>query len=172
MEVPPDGSNINEYVEELMNESDIVQYHCQDGCQSNFQAENRIQIKSHPEFIIIILRRSVMAENGLEIVENTFNSTNNISIRLDRLLKIFKIIVYHVRDYAGANGNYEAIAVIQHEGGIATDGITQGHYICDIKWKHSSTWFRTNDNSIPIPMSLQEVTKKGVVILYKQICQN
>ena len=68
-------------------------------------------------------------------------------------------------------GAYEAIAVIQHEGDIAKDGETQGHYICDIKWKCSSTWFRTNDNLIPIPISVQDVTKKGVIILYKRIYQ-
>ena len=68
-------------------------------------------------------------------------------------------------------GAYEAIAVIQHEGDIAKDGETQGHYICDIKWKCSSTWYRTNDNLIPMSISVQDVTKKGVIILYKRIYQ-
>ena len=66
-------------------------------------------------------------------------------------------------------GSYEPIAVIQHEGDVATDGETQGHYICDLKWKHSSSWFRTNDNAMPIPIPLQNVTKKGVIILYRFI---
>ena len=48
MEVPPDGSKLSKYVEELINESSMVQYHCQDGCHGHFQAENRIQIKSCP----------------------------------------------------------------------------------------------------------------------------
>jgi hypothetical protein len=52
---------------------------------------------------------------------------------------------------------------------MTTDGDAQGHYICDVKWKESETWFRTNDNMIPIPILSQNVTKNAVVILYKMI---
>ena len=94
MEVPPDGSKISEYVEELINMSSIVQYHCQDGCQSYFQAENRTQIKSNPEFLIIILRRSIMTENGPEIVENNLESISDILIRLDSLFNVMFLKKY------------------------------------------------------------------------------
>ena len=84
MEVPPDGSELSDYVEEMINESSIVQYHCQDGCQANFQAETQTMLKSvnQAKFITIILRRSMMTENGAEIVENRIGSIKNISLRL------------------------------------------------------------------------------------------
>ena len=83
MEVPPDGSNMGEYVEEMINDSCIVQYHCQDGCQAQFQAEKRFMLKSvnKSEFLIVLLRRSIMTENQVEIVENSIQSTNNLLLR-------------------------------------------------------------------------------------------
>ena len=82
--MPPDGSELSDYVEEMINESSIVQYHCQDGCQANFQAETQTMLKSvnQAKFITIILRRSMMTENGAEIVENRIGSIKNISLRL------------------------------------------------------------------------------------------
>ena len=79
MEVPPDGSDMGEYVEEMINDSCIVQYHCQDGCQAHFQAEKRLMLKSanKSEFLIVLLRRSIMTENHVEIVK----STNNLLLR-------------------------------------------------------------------------------------------
>ena len=49
---------------------------------------------------------------------------------------------------------------------LKSDG--QGHYVCDVKCSQSKTWFRTNDNMVPIPINLHSVTKKAVVILYKR----
>jgi hypothetical protein len=84
MEVPPNGSELSDYQEEMINESSRVQYHCQDGCQAHFQAETRSLLKSvrQAEFLIVLLRRSIMTENGIEIVENSIGSVKNISLRL------------------------------------------------------------------------------------------
>ena len=52
---------------------------------------------------------------------------------------------------------------------MSEEGLTQGHYICDLKVKDSHIWFRTNDNQKPVPVSLSNVTKKPVVVLYRRI---
>ena len=75
---------------------------------------------------------------------------------------------YHCRDRSRYEANFEAVAVIQHEGSMTRDGDGQGHYICDVKCSKSKTWFRTNDNMDPLPISITEVTESGVVILYKK----
>ena len=72
------------------------------------------------------------------------------------------------RDYHGEEGIYEAIAVVKHEGGMTADGEAQGHYICDVKSKGSDKWFRTNDNKIPVSILQQNVTKDGIVILFRR----
>ena len=72
------------------------------------------------------------------------------------------------RDYHGTDGIYEAIAVIKHEGEMTADGDAQGHYICDVKLKDSHQWFRTNDNQTPVPILQQNVTKYGVVTLFRR----
>ena len=52
---------------------------------------------------------------------------------------------------------------------MSEDGETQGHYICDLEDKQTLVWLRTNDNQEPIPISLDNVTKNAVVILYRRI---
>ena len=83
MEVPPDGSNLGEYVEQNLNGSSIVEYNCQDGCKRKFQADKRTLIKSieQTEFLIILLRRSIATTEGIEIVTNMIQATDNIDLR-------------------------------------------------------------------------------------------
>ena len=61
----------------------IVDYTCEDGCKTKYQAEIKSVLKSGKEtqFIIIMLRRSVITENGVEIVFNKVNAEGNINIR-------------------------------------------------------------------------------------------
>ena len=63
---------------------------------------------------------------------------------------------------------FEAIAAIEYQGMLSNTGESQGHYICDVKYPHSQQWFRTNDNSIPIPINLANVSKHPYVMLYKK----
>ena len=60
---------------------------------------------------------------------------------------------------------------MEHQGSMTQEGDAQGHYICDIRRKDSdcNTWFRTNDNMIPVELLPKDVTKKAVVVLYKRI---
>ena len=48
-------------------------------------------------------------------------------------------------------------------------GELEGHYLCDIKNKVSNKWFRTNDNSDPIPIRSFDVSQYGYVILFKRV---
>ena len=52
---------------------------------------------------------------------------------------------------------------------MSQDGETEGHYICDLEDKESLKWFRTNDNQLPIPINLDDVTQAPVVVLYRKI---
>ena len=79
-----------------------------------------------------------------------------------------RCLCYIFRDKTKSEACFEPLAVIEHRGSMTRDGEGQGHYICDIKSSISKTWYRTNDNNDPIPISKGSVTKNGVVILYKQ----
>ena len=83
MDVPPEGSNLSEHVEELFHDGTMVDYKCEDGCNTKFQAEKKSVLKSgkETEFIIIMLRRSVLSDNGREIVLNKVDAGDNICIR-------------------------------------------------------------------------------------------
>ena len=51
---------------------------------------------------------------------------------------------------------------------MARDGEGQGHYRCDVKEKDTQTWYQTNDNNHPVPISIDNVTKMAVVVLYSK----
>ena len=83
MDVPPDGSSPSNAVEESLNDSCIVEYHCEDGCQIKFQAEKRTFLKSVEEtdYLIVLLRRTMYGNNANMIVANMINSTERIKLR-------------------------------------------------------------------------------------------
>ena len=44
-----------------------------------------------------------------------------------------------------------------------------GHYLCDIKENITNKWFRTNDNSDPMPIRTTDVSQYGYVVLFKRV---
>ena len=74
-------------------------------------------------------------------------------------------MLYFFRDVQGWEANYKVISAIEFRGSINAAGESQGHYICDIQEKFTQAWFRTNDNSIPVPIQQDEVTRKAYVVL-------
>ena len=66
---------------------------------------------------------------------------------------------------------YEPIAVIDYRGSLANSGQSQGHYTCDVKDVITNAWYRTNDSCTPIKIEINEVSKHGYVVLYKQLSQ-
>ena len=83
MDVPPNNSNLGNYVEQTLNDGQVVEYHCEDGCKARFQADKRTMLKSVKEaqFILVMLRRTIMSEYGIELVPNNVNSGDDINIR-------------------------------------------------------------------------------------------
>ena len=72
-------------------------------------------------------------------------------------------------DSGGSEAWYEAIAVIEYRGSMNITGESQGHYLCDIKDKVTKVWFRTNDNTLPIPISISDVSQYGYIVLFKRV---
>ena len=64
---------------------------------------------------------------------------------------------------------YEAVAVIEYQGTLSRAGVSQGHYICDIKDKETNLWFRTNDNRNPFQIGTSQVSKKASAVLFKRL---
>ena len=58
--------------------------------------------------------------------------------------------------------------MIEFRGSINLAGQSQGHYICDVQEQSSKLWFRTNDNSYPLEILKEQVTKQAYVILLKR----
>ena len=49
-----------------------------------------------------------------------------------------------------------------------SDGESRGHYTCDVNPHGSNDWFRTNDNSFPKLISIDDVSKNAYVILFER----
>ena len=83
IDVPPEGSNLNEHVEQALNDGTRVEYKCEDGCNTRFQADKRTLLKSNRDvqFLIVMLRRAILSEFGPEVVNNNVNSDGVINIR-------------------------------------------------------------------------------------------
>ena len=89
IDVPPNGSRLNSYVEEMLNGFIRVGYKCEDGCNMRRGAEKRMMIKScqETEFIIIILRRVVQeGDESPMIVQHNSESIHSINIRYNMIL--------------------------------------------------------------------------------------
>ena len=58
--------------------------------------------------------------------------------------------------------------MIEFRGSINSAGQSQGHYVCDVQEQSSKLWFRTNDNSYPLEILEEQVTKQAYVVLLKR----
>ena len=72
---------LGQHVEEHFNESFFVDYFC-DGCDSNSLAEKRLFLKSSLEtkFMVVLLRRSVLGDDGNFIVTNKIKAVDDIKL--------------------------------------------------------------------------------------------
>ena len=64
---------------------------------------------------------------------------------------------------------YEAVAIIEFQGHVSSQGDSAGHYICDIKHRSTESWFRTNDKNTPEPIEPDNVSNLANVILYRKM---
>ena len=67
------------------------------------------------------------------------------------------MLFYYSRDVSGCQAWYGVKAVIEYQGSLSSQGVSQGHYICDVQNKN--TWFRTNDDSYPAEITESEVSR-------------
>ena len=73
------------------------------------------------------------------------------------------------RDTRGSVSGYEAIGVIEFQETLTRAGVSQGHYICDIKNKETNLWFRTNDNRDPFQIGTTQVSRKASAVLFRRM---
>ena len=73
------------------------------------------------------------------------------------------------RDESGSVCCYMPIAVIEHQGQMTFDCEGQGHYVCDVRDINTQTWYKTNDNDNPMPVSKTNGTKSAIVVLYGKL---
>ena len=171
MDVPTDGSKLNKNLEEILHGPTVVEYHCKEGCKMKKGAENRSMIKSCKEtqFVIVILRRVVQGAAGPILVQSTTDSTEKLQIRYFFFQSKIYDLIMNSRDFNGYSSDFEPISLIEHKGFISEEGQSQGHYICDVKCTETQEWLRTDDNHEPMSISLSDVTKKPVVVLYRNV---
>ena len=74
-----------------------------------------------------------------------------------------------ITDESGIAGEFRPIAVIEHPGRLLSTGDTLAYYVCDVQTP-KRMWFRTNDNSKPIPIFEDKVSKYPAVVLYSKTC--
>ena len=70
-------------MEEYLNISSLVSIFCEDACQKLCQKEQRtrLTLSSEAEFIVIILTRTVDTMDGMKLIKNKVDSTNDVYIR-------------------------------------------------------------------------------------------
>ena len=81
-------------------------------------------------------------------------------------------MIFHNNDFfsdcKGQQNWYQAVAVIEYVGSLSRAGVSNGHYICDVKDVGSNSWYRTNDSCNPIKLEVTEVSQNAYVVLYKR----
>ena len=81
--VPPNGSDLKNYLEQLLNEGSTVGVYCEEGCNAFTEKFKRTALTCSDEakFLIIILTRGIETLDGYQLVNNKVKSTDVINIR-------------------------------------------------------------------------------------------
>ena len=89
MPVPPNGSDLRNYVEEFFNGGSSILRDCRDGCNTLSQKIQRTELHNSEEakFLIVILSRGIETVDGYQLVDNKINSTDKVTIRY-RIMKV------------------------------------------------------------------------------------
>ena len=121
------------------------------GCGQKRTANHKTQLKNLVDrnFLIVLLRRAVQGEHGMEINSDRIMATGDIEVQSKN----------------GIVAKFSPIAIIEHSGIMDNQGETRGHYVCDVKTKNK-IWFHTDDNNTPKKIDRKKVTKTAAVILY------
>ena len=83
LQVPTDGSSLNNHIEDYFNTSSVVGTFCENGCRNLVQSEKRSTLSqaAETEFLTVILTRAIETMDGFKLDRNEIVSTNDIWIR-------------------------------------------------------------------------------------------
>ena len=150
---PPHGSNLKDAVLQSFREGTFVEdrecHSC--GTTGRSVTKNPISDVNRADFLTIILRRTEGYQNP-RILHHDVTAVENVILE----------------DMQGNEATYQPICVIRHEGEMNQRGDTAGHYTADVKNHRLQKWFHTSDNFIPTPISPDQVTKRGYIILHSR----
>ena len=95
LDVPPDNSNLNDYIEEHFNTSDLIGKLCDGGCSKFTQSEKRTQItdSTHVKFLLVVLSRGIQTEHGFGLNKNRTIATNDVFIRYFLIVSIYHYLL-------------------------------------------------------------------------------
>ena len=81
--VPPNGTSLNSYVEEHLNQSELVTMNCESGCSKLVQAEKRSELVSglDARFLMVILSRAMDTGYGHQVNESRIIATEDVFVR-------------------------------------------------------------------------------------------
>ena len=81
--VPPNNSDLQEYVEDFLNNGSRIGSNCQEGCGGFQQKIKRTEVKNTDEakFLTIILTRGVETLDGFSLKKNKIKATSSVNIR-------------------------------------------------------------------------------------------
>ena len=83
MPVPPNDSDLKDYVEDYLNEGSTLGYFCNEGCKKFSEKTLWTTLTSgiRAKFLIIVLTRGIETLDGYHLVTNKITATNDISVR-------------------------------------------------------------------------------------------
>ena len=83
LQVPPDSSNLNDYIEDYFNTSSMVGAFCENVCQQLVPSEKRsmMTLAAETDFITVVLTRAIETLDGFQLNRNRIRATNDVFIR-------------------------------------------------------------------------------------------
>ena len=83
LEVPPENSDLSDYVGYYFNTSELIGVHCKHGCKKVVQVEKRSRLTdaSTTEFITTVLTRTKETSEGYKLNLNSISSSTNFFLR-------------------------------------------------------------------------------------------
>ena len=83
MTVPPNDSDMKDYVEDYLNEGLTMGYFCDEGCKKFSDKTKRTTLSSgiNAKYLIVILTRGIETLDGYHLVTNKVTATSDISLR-------------------------------------------------------------------------------------------
>ena len=81
--VPPNGSDLKNFLEDILNEGSTIGVYCQEGCNAFSEKVKRMALTCSDEakFLIIVHTRGIETLDGYQLVKNEVKSTDVINIR-------------------------------------------------------------------------------------------